>query len=181
MTVQQTSILEFIERAQASDQRLKSRFRKLVQSGKYLRGQSLEHFCTYFAGVDMKAKKMFWGFHKKGGLWICNGGHLDADETVEQAVHREIGEEWGLTISEEQILPKHFLTITKIENPIKQPLCSAHYDLWNFIDLDSINFAPDELKLEEEFTQWGWFSFADVIKQSKDKNTRAAIRWLQQL
>jgi 8-oxo-dGTP pyrophosphatase MutT (NUDIX family) len=36
--------------------------------------------------------------HKKLGLWLCPGGHVELDEDPEAAVHREVLEETGLGI-----------------------------------------------------------------------------------
>ena len=37
--------------------------------------------------------------HKKLGIWIHPAGHLEADESFDQGLKREINEETGLTIS----------------------------------------------------------------------------------
>src|SRR6185369_9101284 len=54
------------------------------------------HFCTYFAPYDPKAKQVFIGHHKKAGIWLFNGGHVDEGETLRDTLNREIDEEWGL-------------------------------------------------------------------------------------
>ena len=42
------------------------------------------HFCAYFAAYDPNAKEVFIGHHKKSGLWLFNGGHIDKDENLKQ-------------------------------------------------------------------------------------------------
>ena len=38
------------------------------------------------------------------GKWVVPGGHVELDETLEQALHREVKEETGLDISTIQFL-----------------------------------------------------------------------------
>lgn len=53
----------------------------------------------------VKDKKVLLIKHKKIGLWLPPGGHIDKNETPEQAAVREIKEETGLDI---ELKPERF-------------------------------------------------------------------------
>ncbi|HBI17649.1 MAG: hypothetical protein UR60_C0006G0018 [Candidatus Moranbacteria bacterium GW2011_GWF2_34_56] len=135
------------------------------------------HFCAYFAAYDPKAKEFFIGHHKKSGLWLFNGGHIDGDEMIKDCLIREIGEEWGLDGSNFKISPPTFFTITEIDNPTKQP-CNFHFDLWCFLEIDKNNFKPIESNLLEEFYEYGWKSLEEARKLATG-NTLDAIDFVE--
>jgi 8-oxo-dGTP pyrophosphatase MutT (NUDIX family) len=152
----------------SDDSEMASEFRKRLGEGNVTRAENpATHFGVYFAAVDSDKKKVFMGSHKKSGLWLFNGGHLDEGENFRMAVEREIGEEWGLDASALQIEKPALLTIAAIENP--KQLCKFHFDVWHFIDVDMDAFNPEAAKLAEETheTRWldleeaQWLSFAD--------------------
>lgn len=136
------------------------------------------HFCTYFAAYDSNAKEIFIGHHKKSGLWLFNGGHIDGDETIKDCLIREIGEKWGLDGSNFKISPPTFFTITEIDNPTKQP-CNFHFDLWCFLAIDKNNFKPSEANLLEEFYEYGWKNLAEARNLMVHKNQLLAIDFVE--
>lgn len=145
-----------------STQAIKKQFVLRLRENTLTRDENAQsHFCVYFAGYDAKTNRMFLGHHKKSGLWLFNGGHIDKGETVNIALKREIGEEWGSHVS--VVLPSSpsLLTVTKIENPLKQT-CKLHYDIWFFIELNEVVFTPHSHLLEKEFFTWGWKTYGEV-------------------
>src|SRR4030042_2390129 len=140
-------------KAKAADRR---EFLRRAEEGRFTRDENPKtHFCVYFAGYDPKNRRVFIGLHKKSGLWLFNGGHLDKGESSEEALVREIKEEWGSEVKLSGKFEPKLLTITKIENPSKQ-ICRLHYDIWHFIKLNKNDFRPDRLLLTKEFEQIGW-------------------------
>ena len=131
------------------------------------------HFCVYFAGFDAKAKKVFIGHHKKSGLWLFNGGHIDKGETSEQALRREMEEEWGETVDLQIIGEPKLLTITTIVNPVIK--CKKHFDIWYFVPLSEISFQPNQLLLETEFYVTAWKDIDEAKKLITDPNTQKAL------
>ena len=118
-----------------SDNEIASRFLQRLEQGELTRDENQKsHLCAYFAAYDSDAKQVFIGHHKKSGLWLFNGGHIDKGETMKETVVREIGEEWGLDGNNFEVNAPAFLTITEINNPTKQP-CNFHFDLWFFISV----------------------------------------------
>lgn len=152
-----------------------------IREGKLTRDENPKsHLCVYFAAYDPSAQKVFIGHHKKSGLWLFNGGHIDEGESPEQALEREIGEEWGMSMSSTEIGNPLFLTITPIDNPTKQ-LCRAHYDIWYFVKVNRNDFEPDQAKLDKEFHQAKWVNTTEAKKLVTDPNTLEAIIKIGQL
>lgn len=146
-----------------------------VSEGKLTRDENPStHFCVYFAAYDPIQKEVFIGHHKKSNLWLFNGGHIDQGETPEEALTREIGEEWGVDISPQAIGEPKLLTITEINNPTKQT-CTRHYDIWYFVPVSKSNFKPDSKKLAKEFHETRWVDPNEAIKLVTDNNTLEAI------
>jgi len=106
------------------------------------------HFCVYFAAYDSKVQEVFVGHHKKSNLWLFNGGHIDEGETPQEALMREVDEEWGVEVDVEKIGDPKLLTITEIDNPEKQT-CTRHYDIWYFVPISKYEFTPVEELLEK--------------------------------
>ncbi len=154
-------------------------FLKRIEKNKLtIQENSESHFCVYFAAYDPKSKQVFIGHHKKSGLWLFNGGHIDKGETMSKALRREINEEWGLDISMFEIKNPALLTITKINNPSKQT-CKRHYDIWYFIKVDKDSFKPDADKVLEEFYEINWLSPKRAREIVKEKNTLAGIDFVE--
>ncbi len=137
------------------------------------------HFCVYFAAYDQSAGEVFMGHHKKSGLWLFNGGHIDKGEIPVEAVEREIGEEWGIVVSRDSIGKPELLTITDINNRPKQT-CTKHYDIWYFIPLDK-SAVFDQDKLAKEFYETRWMPVDQVVPLVTDLSTVKALDYLQGL
>lgn len=138
------------------------------------------HFCVFFAAFDPVSKKVFIGHHKKSGLWLFNGGHIDMGETPEGALQREMKEEWGLTVALDLIGAPQLLTITPIHNPTRQP-CTKHFDIWYFIPLSEKTFAPDRILLEKEFFISGWKSISEARSLATNQNMSMALDAFEEL
>lgn len=138
------------------------------------------HFCVYFAPFDAIAKKVFIGHHKKADMWLFNGGHIDQGETPDEALRREIGEEWGIKISLENVGEPKLLTITTINNPTKQ-MCKKHFDIWYFVPLSANEFAPNQSSVDTEFLTAGWKSVEDARALITDPNTLTAVDTIEGL
>lgn len=167
-------IRETIESADV-DRKIKNLFLERIAKGSLLRDENEEdHFCVYFAGCDFTNKEFFLGHHRKSGLWLFNGGHIDKRELPGQSVVREIKEEWGIDFSQKDIGKPKLLTITKIYNPMKQK-CRVHYDIWYFISLNKKKFVPDNNLLNKEFFKNKWINIGGAKKLVTEKNTLSAI------
>lgn len=57
-----------------------------------------KHFCVSVYVYDAKEQKVLLVKHKKMGLWVQPGGHVEPNESMEEAAIREVYEETGLTV-----------------------------------------------------------------------------------
>ncbi|MFA6897583.1 MAG: NUDIX domain-containing protein [Patescibacteria group bacterium] len=135
------------------------------------------HLCVFFAAIDSGAKKIFIGDHKKSGLWLFNGGHLDKGENFRMAVKREIKEEWGLNAESLNVSKPELLTVLSIENP--RQVCKVHFDVWHFVDVDMDTFNPDPLKLAEETYETRWLDLNEARRMSVVEETLLGFDFIE--
>jgi len=132
-------------------------FRQRIKEGKLTRSENeISHFALFFLVYNPKEKTVFLVNHIKAKRWLFPGGHIEAGETPEETLVRELKEE--LNYDYKVSCPKPFLlTITKINNPPQ--VCRIHYDLWYAIPVTKKigNTCP------KEFREVGWVS----LKQAK--------------
>lgn len=57
------------------------------------------HFCASVFIINPEDKKILLIMHKKNNKWTQPGGHIDDNETPEEAALREVYEETGLRVS----------------------------------------------------------------------------------
>lgn len=177
-TKQTEELKNIIEDNFPSDE-ISEKFIKRIEEGNIAKDENPKsHFCVYFAVYDPNIKQVFIGHHKKTGLWLFNGGHIDSGETIQETLIREIDEEWGLDGNDFTLNPPALLTITEINNPTKQP-CNFHYDLWCFVNADKNNFNPVESNLLEEFHEAGWKNLSEARKLIIAKNNLTAIDFIE--
>ena len=170
----QESIAKVIDRDTCDNGETYNRFKQRVEEGKSTRDENPEtHFCVYFLPYDFQSKKVFVVHHKKSGLWLSPGGHIDKDETLLEALNREISEELGIwNVFESE--PQPFLfTITPIENSV-QP-CKSHYDIWYWVPTDGSNFNIDL----QEFYDTKWLTIEAAREIVTDSSTLTAFQRLQ--
>ena len=152
---------------------VKRKFTGRVQQGNLTRDDDPKtHFCVYFAAYDLKLRQVFIGHHKKSGLWLFNGGHMDKGDTPRESVIREMNEEWEMSLP---VPSPSLLTLTKIEKPEAQ-ICQWHYDIWYFILVDETTFRPKKELLGTEFLEIGWKSVTQARKLARDPSTITAFR-----
>lgn len=131
-----------------------------LQDGLLTRDENSEsHFCTYFLPYNRDSKKVFMVHHKKSGLWLSPGGHIDKGETVVQALNREIDEELGVKDFYKVDPTPFLLTITPIKNQT-QP-CKKHYDIWYLVETDGNDFNINPAEFHD--TKWLTISEARQI------------------
>lgn len=173
--------LKKLAKSTSGNEKVRKEFIRRAKEDALTRDENpITHFCVYFAAYDPENRQVFIGHHKKSGLWLFNGGHIDEGELPLEALEREVGEEWGKNVQLDGGYTPSLLTITEIDNPTKQK-CRLHYDIWYFIPLDKNSFDPDESLLEKEFHQTGWKLAEEARDLIKDVNTLTALAEIEKL
>lgn len=133
------------------------------------------HFCCYFLPYNPMTKQVFIVHHKKSGLWLSPGGHIDRNETLMQTLNREIDEELGMKERIKEEIKPFLLTITPIENRV-QP-CKEHLDIWYRFTTDGSEFDVDP----REFHQTKWVSIAEAREIMTDPPNLEALNKMEEL
>ena len=171
--------IRIIERSEYKDN-TKNLFLQRLQQGGLTRDENSEdHFSVFFLPYDPITKKVLIGSHKKSGLNLPNGGHVDKGEMPPQTLAREFKEELGLDLNEYQVHGRSYLTITEIENPSKQ-FCKRHYDIWYFVKVDQDNFNFDPELAAIEFDHLEWVGSKEIKTLDTPSAVSEAILYLQE-
>ena len=111
-----------------------------------------QHLVSYFVPVDPAGTSVLLGAHRKAGLWLPPGGHVEDGEDPRQTVLREAREELDIHATFHPLAGASplFLTVTPTNET------SSHLDvsLWFLIAVG----REDELRPDpREYTQVRWF------------------------
>jgi ADP-ribose pyrophosphatase YjhB (NUDIX family) len=110
-----------------------------------------KHLVSYFLLYDATAQKLLLVDHKKSGLWLPSGGHVEPDEDPQATTAREVVEELGVEADFVSTTP-FFLTVRETVGPTPQ-----HVDvsLWYLLRGDSTREMCYDTG---EFHQVAWFA-----------------------
>ena len=117
----------------------------------------MKHFCASAFVINPKDKKILLVKHADYDKWLQPGGHIEEDETPEEAAIREVYEETGIKIT---LLGEHFPR----EDDLIRPLgvqCNRKENGNRFIDIIYAgipNNVEVPLKKNDESIEIGWFS-----------------------
>jgi 8-oxo-dGTP diphosphatase len=108
-----------------------------------------KHLVVYFVPVDAAGRCLLLGDHRKSGLWLPPGGHVEDGEDPRAAVVREAAEELGIVAQPLDGRP-FFLTVT----PTNDASRHLDVDLWFVLPVQrEVPLAPDP----REFASVRWF------------------------
>lgn len=111
-----------------------------------------QHLVSYFVVMDKSARKILLVDHKKAGLWLPTGGHVEVNEDPCQTVVRECREELGIEAMFWQKNPI-FITVTTTVG-----LTAGHIDVSLWYVLEG-RCNADYVYDQTEFNCIGWFDF----------------------
>lgn len=132
------------------------------------------HLVAYFLLADPLTKKILLVDHKKAGLWLPAGGHVELNEHPKETVKREIVEELGIQ-ADFLIAEPFFLTVTKT---IGQTAGHTDISLWYALKGSASNLYEYD---RNEFLQVAWFSYHDIPYERSDPNLKRCINKLSAL
>jgi len=103
---------------------------------------------------------------KFGSQWIIPGGKVDFGESLEDALKRELLEETNLNLKD-------------IEFKGVRELVESHRH-FIFLEYTAIATNPDQVILNSEATEFGWFTKNDLLQLDIATPTRTLIeeRWI---
>ncbi len=126
-------------------------------------------------GYIINGNKVLLVHHKFLGMWLPVGGHIDKDETPDDALIREVKEELNLDV---EILNNQDLPVN---GKIKRNLANPFYvNVHNVGDHDHCGFFYickvkdiSILKIEKkELNDFNWFTKEDLIKKDISEDVK---------
>ena len=119
------------------------------------------HLVSYFVVLDASNGRLLLVAHRKAGLWLPPGGHVEPGEDPWSAVVRECQEELGIPATPAPLTGERpfFLTVTETRGP------GVHTDvsLWYLLSTDADSITSYD---EEEFDAIRWLTAAEVLEES---------------
>lgn len=131
-----------------------------------------KHLVAYFVLFDERNAKILLTDHRKSGLWLPAGGHVEINEDPKETVRRECMEELSVQADFWREDPL-FLTST-----VTVGITAGHVDvsLWYVLKGDSDHsYAFDE----REFKSIRWFGFDDIPYEKSDPHMERFIKKLK--
>lgn len=121
------------------------------------------HLVSYFVVLDDTSDRLLLVAHRKAGLWLPTGGHVEPDEDPWATVVRECQEELGIEAIASPLTGESpfFLTVTDTRGP------GVHTDvsLWYLLAADADTITSYD---EEEFSAIRWLTPDQVLAESDD-------------
>ena len=122
-----------------------------------------KHLVSYFVILDNATDDILLGAHRKAGLWLPSGGHVEPGESPWQTVERECWEELHLDAIPEKVCgtKPFFLTITETRGH------QSHTDvsLWHVL---RANRADVTYYDEQEYTAINWLSRHQILQENAE-------------
>lgn len=175
MSVSLTEHMEKLVYSSYCDENVRNDFLRRVRVGKLTRDENSEdHFCAGFFPFNPETRQVFLVHHKKSGLWIAPGGHVDFEELPDKTLQREIYEELGFMPDPQAIGNPFFLTVNELKKNALQ-LCCIHYELWYVLLTDGECFNVDK----REFHETRWVSFERAREIVTDPCNLLALQVLE--
>ena len=120
----------------------------------------VKHLVAYFLLSDPMEESVFLVHHRKAGLWLPTGGHVEVEEDPVDTVRRETLEELGVPARFVSVEPRPlFVTVTDTVGDAQ----TRHTDvsLWYLL----CGFRQQPLRPDErEFAAARWWSHSEVAE-----------------
>lgn len=164
-------LVKLVENTPEAAVGIKQKFLSRISQGKLTREESPKsHFGVYFLPFDNQTKEVFLIHHKKSGLWLSPGGHMEKNESPRETLIREAKEELCLKIQSEEINPPFLLTVTPIS--AAGYACREHFDIWYLLKTNKLSINADP----REFYQAKWLNVLRAKKLVTDLNSLQALK-----
>lgn len=152
------------------------KFTQRLSEGHLTRDENpASHFCAYFLPYNKEIKKVFIIHHKKSGLWLSPGGHIDKGEDIMTTLNREIDEELGIKNKITEKIKSFLLTITPINNSV-QP-CKEHLDIWYRLPMSEKEINANL----REFHASRWVTLSEARELITDEPNLEALEKMERI
>lgn len=130
------------------------------------------HLVSYVVPVDPGRGELLLVAHRKAGLWLPPGGHVEPDEDPWHTAAREAGEELGLVLTDRSA--PAFVTVTRTVGP------GPHTDvsLWYVVTTSAEAVTAYD---ESEFDAIAWLRPAEILRRPHDEMDPELPRFLAKL
>ncbi len=132
-----------------------------------------QHLVAYFVLYDALCEKLLLVDHKKAGLWLPGGGHVEPEEHPQTTVSREAMEELQIKANFCFTEPL-FLTVTET---VGSPPTHIDISLWYLLAGDSTQPLWFD---SEEFYQIWWFAVRELPFARGDPHLARFVAKLKQ-
>ena len=121
------------------------------------------HLVSYFAALDEASAEILLVAHRKAGLWLPSGGHVEPMEDPWDTVVRECDEELHARAVPSAVSGKDpfFLTIT----PTRGPGPHTDVSLWYLLQFEVGEITSFD---EDEFEAIKWLPLRQVLAEPRD-------------
>ncbi len=130
---------------------------RLTWPGDPFEEEANDHHLTVGAFV-VSSRGMILHLHKRLGIWVQPGGHVDAGETPEEACVREVSEETGLEVR--HLDPARLFHVDVHPGPSGH----THYDLRYVVASEPRDPSPPPGESPEVY----WFDFDEAAERAAD-------------
>jgi 8-oxo-dGTP diphosphatase len=118
-----------------------------------------KHLVAYFLLQDARTGSVLLVDHRRAGLWLPTGGHVEVGEDPADTVRREAPEELGLTpVFRDDVAQPLFITVTETTGPV----VDRHTDvsMWYLLSgSQDDDVHPDE----REFRAARWWGRTELV------------------
>ncbi|MFF7238831.1 NUDIX domain-containing protein [Streptomyces collinus] len=121
------------------------------------------HLVCYFVVRDDRSGRLLLVAHRKAGLWLPAGGHVEPGEDPWATVVRECREELGIGAVASAVTGERplFLTVT----PTRERRPHTDVSLWYLLDADADTITAYD---EGEFDAIRWLTEEQVLKEPEE-------------
>ncbi len=159
-----------------TDTNIVEAYKDRLQAGALTREENPHsHFCGYFVPFNKAEEKVLMGSHKKSGLWLMPGGHIEPNEPLLNTLNREIEEELGVKDFYKEMPQAFLLTITHIVSDVRP--CKEHFDMWFLMETDGKDMVIDYT----EYHEVRWATLAEARELTKDPANLEALKVLGEM
>ena len=137
----------------------------------------MRHFCASTYVINPDNKKVLLVTHKDFNKWLQPGGHIEENETPEEAAIREVYEETGIKAT---LIGERFPR----EDDMIRPLgvqCNRKENGDRMIDILYVgkpNNPDAPLKLNDESEDIGWFSRQDLEEMPVFPDVKISVDYI---